>query len=86
MTRLMNLKNSFEYLKETYTTWYLVRIQIYQMILCIVAYGMIITLITNNLLIGLFFGVGMGTLTNIMLMIARYYSLKYHIKNSKIED
>jgi hypothetical protein len=67
----------FKYLKETYTTWYLIKIQIYEMILCISAYGSIVYLITNNSLIGLLFGSGMGVLTNIMLIIARYLSLNY---------
>lgn len=67
----------FKYLKETYTTWYLVKIQIYEMILCIAAFGSMLYLITNNLLVGLFFGVGVGILTNIMLIIARYLSLNY---------
>ena len=79
------MKNILKYLKETYTTWFLVKIQIYEMLICLIPLLIMFALI-NKPILGLIYGIGLGIFSNIMLLIARWYSLKEKNKRKDPSD
>lgn len=65
------MKDILKYLKDVYTDWFLIKIQIYLLF----SYLIIFTtggILINNIVLGILFGFGVGISAIVSLLFARY--------------
>lgn len=79
------MKEKINFLKSVYSDWFLIRIQVYEMLLCIIVFGGFSYPLFRDILNSFIFGSAIGTISIILMLIARYFSIKEMETKSKSE-